>query len=354
MWQWRYAVILPIAGLTACVTPMLEFKTERPAIVQTTLEHAGIKDGRQSFRATFCSLITRELSGPDAECGQWITTLSDEAATNATFDVVGEPPHPTFDIVLVSGIFAECLGEKPKLLGDGLEILRRKGYQLSYAPVRGRASSHENARIIRDHILRQRARPSALKTVIVSYSKGTSDTMTALAEYPELAPSVAAVISLAGVVNGSPLADDIAAVYAATFAKLPYSDCPVVDGKEVESLTREQRHRWISQRSLPAGILYFSIVGTPEPKRVSRLLKPFYQRLAYMDPLNDGQVVFYDAVIPGSTVLAYVNADHWAIAFPFEGSRHGFAIDQNHFPRAQMFEAAVRMAEARLSARKPP
>lgn len=36
--------------------------------------------------------------------------------------------------------------------------------------------------------------------------------------------------------------------------------------------------------------------------------------LADDDRRNDGQVLIEDAVIPGSTLLGYVNADHWDVA----------------------------------------
>jgi hypothetical protein len=283
--------------------------------------------------------------------------LSDEPPGSAENGPPAAPAQPTVDIVFAGGIFGECLGESVKLFGDSLGVLSKAGYRISYAPVRGRAGSSINAEIIRAHVMKQGEAHSSLKTLLVSYSKGTSDALTALSDFPELAQHVAAVLSVAGVVNGSPLADDMAELYASTFAGLPYSACEVTDRQEVDSLTRKRRGQWLSHQSLPDNVLYFSIVGIPHPERVSRALYPFYRRLAYMDPLNDGQVVFYDAVIPESRLLAYVNADHWAIALPFEGSGLPLTttfINQNHFPRAQMLMAAVREVEAGLSRQRKP
>jgi len=35
-----------------------------------------------------------------------------------------------------------------------------------------------------------------------------------------------------------------------------------------------------------------------------------------VDARNDSQVIFYDQFIPGSTLVGYLNADHWALAVP--------------------------------------
>lgn len=348
----KYAVVLLLFGLSACSSPLLKYRTDRSAIVQTTLSQAAIVDARRDFRAVFCTLVSRELKDGDAQCEQWLTTLADEPRSDKGDDVALPGARHAFRLVFVAGIFGECLGDKTRLLGDGIARLREEGYETSYAPVRGRGSSSENARIIRDHVLKQAEGQPERKTIIVSYSKGTADVVTALADFPELSPHVSAVISLAGVINGSPLADYVSDSYSATIARLPYHRCPVVDKGEMTSISRAERQRWLSGHRLPRTISYFSIVGAPRPDRISTVLKPFYDRLAYVDPLNDGQVLFYDAVIPGSTLLAYVNADHWAIALPFETSDSALAhslVDKNHFPRSQMLRAALALVEKDLA-----
>jgi hypothetical protein len=45
-------------------------------------------------------------------------------------------------------------------------------------------------------------------------------------------------------------------------------------------------------------------------------LKLSYDILSQVDSRNDSQVIFYDQVIPGSVLLAYLKADHWAVADP--------------------------------------
>ena len=67
-----------------------------------------------------------------------------------------------------------------------------------------------------------------------------------------------------------------------------------------------------------------------------------------------GQVIFYDQIIPGSTLLGYLNADHWAAAVPI-AAEHPFIgrhfVDQNDFPREAIAEALMRFVEEDLARR---
>ena len=45
-----------------------------------------------------------------------------------------------------------------------------------------------------------------------------------------------------------------------------------------------------------------------------------YDKLARVDARNDSQVIFYDQLVPGSTLVGYLNADHWAVSVPISRS----------------------------------
>lgn len=301
----------------------------------------GIVDGRAEFRAVFCGLMLRD--DPGARCNDWLRRFPDEPAAANT------PPlgdHPAVNIVIIGGLFSECL---PSLatFGDAGVRLRAGGYRVSHAPVKGRASAEVNAAIIRAHVAQERTALPDLPLVIVAYSKGVADTMTALVVYPEMAASVGAVISVAGVVKGSHAADRMVRLYDATAAVFPLNRCPVNDGGEVRSLTREYRTGWLAAHPLPDKPLYFSIVGLPTPARVSAVFAPFQRRLARIDRRNDGQMIYSDAILPRGSLLGYANADHFAIALAMPEARL-LGVNRNDFPRAQMVEAAVRIAQSRL------
>lgn len=311
---------------------------------------AGMADARAEFRGVFCALMRRDVP-LDGACNDWLRRFPDEAAPVAATVPVGTPAA---NIVIVGGLFSECLPTVPTF-GDAVEQLRGAGYHVSYAPIKGRASADANAAIIRAHIAQERAVLPNLPLVVLAYSKGVTDTMTALANYPELDGAVDAVIGVAGVVNGSRAADQLLRLYDATAGLLPYSACPASDGGEVRSLTHEYRASWLVTHRLPVAPLYFSIVGLPSPERVSSVFAPFRRSLARIDARNDGQMIYADAILPNSTLLAYANADHFAIALPIGKAMPDarlVGINHNDFPRPQLVEAAIRIAQARL-AEKP-
>ena len=70
-----------------------------------------------------------------------------------------------------------------------------------------------------------------------------------------------------------------------------------------------------------------------------------------MDPRNDSQTLFTDQLIPGSVLLGYLNADHWAVALPLDQAHPLLAAtftNRNAFPRA--LHAAGRDAHRRRDA----
>jgi hypothetical protein len=80
-------------------------------------------------------------------------------------------------------------------------------------------------------------------------------------------------------------------------------------------------------------------------------LKPPYERLALVDARNDSQVIFYDQVVPGSTLVGYLDADHWAVAVPIGRSHPTIAemlVTQNAYPREAFAEALLRFVEEDL------
>ena len=82
------------------------------------------------------------------------------------------------------------------------------------------------------------------------------------------------------------------------------------------SLRPATRQAWLAQNPLPRELRYYSLVTFPRPERISSILTASYDKLARIDARNDSQMIFYDQVVPGSTLVGYLNADHWALAVP--------------------------------------
>lgn len=102
----------------------------------------------------------------------------------------------------------------------------------------------------------------------------------------------------------------------------------------------------------PAGPRYYSLVTYPQPERISKILQSSYNKLARLDGRNDSQMIFNDQVIPGSTLLGFVNADHWALALPITRTHATVSelfVTQNAYPREALLEAVLRFVEEDLA-----
>jgi len=133
---------------------------------------------------------------------------------------------------------------------------------------------------------------------------------------------------------------------------MPSAECEKKDSKALETLSPANRVAWFAEHTLPEHIRYYSVVSFPDPDNISNGLQHYHKKLgALKDGRNDSQLVFYDQVIPGSTILGFFNADHRAMSVPIarqhEVSQAIFA-DQNDFPREIALEAILRFIEEDL------
>jgi hypothetical protein len=193
--------------------------------------------------------------------------------------------------------------------------------------------------------------------VLLGYSKGTPDILEGLVAYPELAQRVAAVISVAGSVYGSPLASNASASTLTLLRYLPGSQCDAGDGGALASLKPLVRREFAKARELPETVQYYSLGTFARRELISSGLRGTYDELAKIDPRNDSQMLFYDQIIAGGALLGFVEADHWAVALPISRARPLLAatvINRNEFPREMLLEAIVRHVEEGLLAMRPP
>ena len=168
---------------------------------------------------------------------------------------------------------------------------------------------------------------------------------------PELRERVVAVTSIAGAVGGSPLANGATQSQVNLMKHFPGAECDEGDGGALESLRPEIRQRWLAENPLPDDLDYYSLVTLPEPERISNVLSSTNNRLNNLDSRNDGQLLFYDQLIPGSSLLGYLNGDHWSVVIPIART-HSFVgatfANKNDFPREAMLEALLRFIEEDL------
>ena len=310
-----------------------------------------VHDGRAAFRAVFCPLLRDEgiASADDALCERWLWRLPDEPAPLPP-RAVDLPEPRRLAVFLVTGAFSECVGDTSRPFSAGAARLQAAGARVETLVVGGRSGPAHNARQIAAAIEAAGLRDDDA-VIVIGYSKGALDILHFVVDFPALAGKVDAVVSVAGPVFGSPLAEVADTAYARLAAGLPHDRCPPGDGQVIRSLTPEVATGWLASNPLPSGVRYYSIAAFTTREHMGRALVPSWKRLGETDPQNDGQVAAADAVIPGSTLLGYANSDHWAVAQMIEVSHPHLVArpDPTPFPREQLFMAIVQFVVADIA-----
>jgi hypothetical protein len=342
----KLALLACALMLNACATaPVTDFTIDVPA---------GVTDGRARFTETFCSVLNeRGASLPDNRpCAEALSHVADSPPGTGRPVELG-PSQRHLVAAMVPGIGYACIAAWLQPPDTAREHLAKFGYGLQAVDVDALSGSARNAGQVRDAIMALPPDPGPPRVVLFGYSKGTPDILEAVVRYPELQQRVVAVVSIAGAVGGSPLADDASQGQANLMVHWPKAQCDPGDGGAVESLRTDVRKKWLADNRLPPGIRYYSVVTLPDRDRISSIVTPTYRKLAKIDPRNDSQMIYSDQIIPGSTLVGFLNADHWAVAVPIDRA-HGMIgstfVNHNDYPREALLESLLRYVEEDLSA----
>jgi hypothetical protein len=335
------AALLPF--IVSCATTASDETLRLPAVALTVVGTPSTVDERARFRGIFCEVLKRpdaKLLG-EGKCEDYLWRLSDEASDVPSHTVYSTDSRSK--ILIVGGAFGDCFPPASTPFIDSVKRLQGEGLAIDYIEVSGRSSSDFNAHIIAARIA---ATPFDVNRplILIGYSKGIADILETLARYSEAAHRVSAVISIAGAVNGSPLASHYLKVYHRLLAKRSMGVCLPGDGGVIDSLESSRRMSWLATNSLPEHIRYYSIATFTTPYRLARVLASSQRQLSKIDPRNDGQLLAQDELIPGSALLGYANADHWGVAlrmedrFPFLAHR---SVGRHPYPQQAMLEAIL-------------
>ena len=328
-WSFDAVVLLLLSG---CVSlPTAEELIDAPGPHLSADAPPGIVDDRARFRDYFCDSTD--------ECDRWLHRLVDEPEAPAAVPV----ERAGLQVLFVTGAFSECFGESARPFATAIEGLEGGPDRFGTVVVGGRSGTAHNAAQIASYLENHPADRN-VPLVLVGYSKGTSDILQFLVDYPGQAAEVDAVVSIAGAIGGSPLADRFGGLYNLTFSHLPSGRCEKGDGDVVSSLKTDVRRAWLKDNALPAHVRYYSFAAFTTRERMARALVPSWEMLLKYDRRNDGQLLPRDALLPHSTLLGYLNADHWAVAMHLEDDLEFFAArkDPAHFPHTALLKAIVR------------
>ncbi len=307
-----------------------------------TAEEAGIRDLRSIYRAAVCERLEAQGRG----CDNLLLRLPGEGAATNT---LGARDLPTrYRIAFVPGFLANCFARIAQPFEDVRSSLQDEGFQVDYLSVAGRGTSSANAAELARELDARADDPRPY--IVFAYSKGLPDVLELLVQYPQLAErSVAAIVAVAGVASGSPLADRLEELYRRLATKFPLPDCKTGDGDEIRDLRRDVRLEWWRRHGRALKTPIFSVVAAPRPERVSAIMRTSYDWLAKLDPHNDGRLLWSDQVAPRSYLLGYVNADHYAVAMPLSRALPALSFAfVDDLPRAVLVRAGIDVVAAAL------
>lgn len=343
----RTEIVLVVSGIIAigCVGPIkYEMTTDFPAAVLQVAGAPPVIDGRTRFRGIFCQLLAAspEFKEDEGACDTFLMRLSDEQEQECP----DRPPPgqiPRYRVLIVPGFLNECFAHIALPFENDMEILNRRGFKIEEIIVGGRSSSDANAVYLAD-VIEQMELESDEKIILVGHSKGAVDILHCLVSFPQAARRVAAVVSVAGAINGSPLAVAANSSFFYPTWKLFMAGCKKGDDGALGSLTPATRLQWIAAHPLPSSVRYFSVATFTDRDEINMLLKTGYDLLWVYSPRNDGLLLTADQLIPGGTLLGYVNADHLSVALALE-DRHFLVSNtvkaRRPFPRRVLLEAIL-------------
>lgn len=343
-----WAVLGPVLLLVSCsALPPAVDTTQYVPMVLAPAGHADVRDERANFRALFCREPDDGTAHSQASCRLALREFRDEGPPSR--QLAPSPPQRTqYRIAVALGVGWDCMREIIDEDSLPTTLLKASGYDTTLVDVEGLSSSERNAQIIANQLLSDADDRRPL--ILVGYSKGASDFLVALATYPELAQRTAALVTVAGAVGGSPIADHSSRRTTELLYYSPFGDCEHGDGLVMDSLRPALRHAWL-QDHLPLSMPTYSMVTAPEPDRVSRVLHSSYKLLGAVHPINDGALLASDQLLPGSTLLGYANADHWAVAVPIavDDIPLGDILVTNGYPRTRLWRTILDFVIADLN-----
>ena len=339
----RALIAVAVPFLFGCASKSLPPAEETmPPVVLATLGDAGIRDVRHLYRAAVCG----QLPADSASCEELILRFPNEAV--AALPLAQRDIANRYRIGFAPGLFSDCFNKVFYPFTDVMENLKGSGFAVHDFRTAGRASSAANAERLAKQLAELNPDPRPL--IMVVHSKGLPDVLELLVRYPESVRPIAAIVSIAGASNGSPVADDLYEFYRDWLAGLPIPGCDRGTGEEVHDLRRDVRLEWWRRNRSAITVPIFSVVAVPRADRVSPVLKQTYAKLAAIDPRNDGQLLWSDALVTRGYLLGYVNADHLAVAIPASQQIPALSfLFKDNVPRAALVRGAIEVAAETLA-----
>jgi hypothetical protein len=331
------------AATTGCQgirVPRVDYTFKSP-LVTLPLGLPSSTDRRDAFTQVFCKALKLDPLRAQDDCTKYLWIDPFVSDGNAL-----PPLADQYQVIVVAGIFSACLPrDKISIFKQGLAQLKTEGLTTAEEiPVSATGGTQEHAKTIADYIGNHQDpnRPF----IAIGYSQGAADLLEAYVNDQVVHDSLKALITIAGAVGGSRLADILPRSLQQLLNGLNLS-LPGCDIKGLQGLTalrRDVRYDFLAAhvRQLPRS---YSVAAVSTNDTTSAVLHSSWDYLQAYSLEEDSQVIRDEAVVPGGSFLATARADHWAVTLPFKEA-HDPLFDQlvtkNDYPRTVLLEAMVR------------
>ena len=334
------------AVMAACgpKTPVITYPMMPSVLTPVGADLNRTRDFARVFCATLPHLKDKDGRAWD-ECGKYIETP--------------EPPQPAqtqlvnpYRFLFVSGFGGDCF-QDVRAFSTAIEHLKdAHRIDVEYYAVAPYGSGEENGKLIAEHIEETWAADKARRLVLIGYDKGVPDLQEALSTLEDPRMKVAAIVSVAGIVGGMWLPEELRTLYDPARPWLAPT-CPANMKDAMHTVARDVRQAFLRENPLP--VPGYSIVATSTLDETSSVLRGTWKRLSIYAREQDGLMLAWESMLPGTKYLGAVRADHWAVALPFERlPKPPKGVDRTNFPRDAVFEAIVRYVIADLGAADAP
>jgi hypothetical protein len=263
-------------------------------------------------------------------------------------------------VLVVSGIFGQCVDVIVRPFEDARRHLgSAHGIDVEHVSIPALGSTAFNAQRLAAYLDQRFSGSDQRPYIAFGYSKGASDILEAIGRHEIARRGIAAVVTVAGTVLGSRLAEGVPRTLVRTIERWKRGICEAGDGRGVDSLRRSVRIKAVEELARSTRLRTYAIAAISDTSNTSSVLLEGWKQLGAYSLEQDGQVIHDDAIFPGGAYLGVARADHWAVALPFEdvgeqnpplGRTLSRFVDRNHYPRVALFEAALRFVIADLGA----
>ncbi|MEO7649347.1 MAG: LssY C-terminal domain-containing protein, partial [Bryobacteraceae bacterium] len=304
-------------------------------------------DYSSSFADLFCSVFKQENpdTGEWGECGKYIESPGKtDVALGALTD--------KYRVLIVPGIMNTCASDAPAFI-EGQTHLREKHNITTELLSVPNDSSEANAKQIAAYI-QEHSKDDKRKYIVVGYSKGAPDLQVMLATEKDTVPMVAAFVTIAGAVGGSPIADILPVQADRWIKQFGFGGCKGDLSIGFKSLQKAVRQAFLLSYPNPL-VPTYSLAAVSDKTNTSKMLLQNWTLLNTFGAAHDSQLTKSDSVVPGAKYLGVARADHFAVGLPLEKLQNGVLkqfLDHGHYPRGALLEAVVRFVTQDLDKAK--